>query len=78
MSANILHSVGSLLSLWEKSRAATDGLSAMVRAAPRAFASQLFILLAEDREVDVSFRMRLEVDKQAVGIAYRLVHVVIE
>ncbi len=78
VSANILHSVGSLLSLWEKSRAATDGLSAMVRAAPRAFASHLFILLAEDREVDVSFRMRLEVDKQAVGVAHRLVHVVIE
>ena len=68
MSANILHSVGSLLSLWEKSRAATDGLSAMVRAAPRAFASRLFILLAEDREVDVSFRMRLEVDNRSSTI----------
>ena len=37
-----------------------------------------FILLSEDGEVYVAFRMRLEVDKQAVGIAHRLVHVVIE
>ena len=49
-------------------------MSAKVRAAPRVFAFHLFILLAEDREVDVSFRMRLEVDKQAVGIAHRLIN----
>ena len=40
--ANIFHSVVCQDAPLQKARAATDGLSAMVRAAPRAFASHLF------------------------------------